>query len=211
MNIEKKGKEELKSKLIVNLTTVIFAGIIGALLTYYFNLKQLSIENELQTKRELSAIKIEQDRIRFNENLSATFFITNLIYERYTRAMMLNSGIIRYCSNPSQETKEELITRKALYDRSLEKWNIELKSNILKIRLIHKVGLNLHSDLENEIQFNLGSDLRKIDKILTENYDKALNSSVYHKQLSQNHLENDLKILIDKSYLISEKLVKDLE
>jgi hypothetical protein len=92
--------------------------------------------------------------------------VTNLLYERLTRAVLLSSAIQREAREP------EILARKAAYDDVYVRWNSTLLSNQFRMREIS--GSSLYSEYEGYFDSKMAPLLKAADKCLTAAFDTYL-------------------------------------
>jgi hypothetical protein len=94
--------------------------------------------------------------------------ITDLLYERRTRGVLLSSAIRR------QARESETLARKSAYDDVYVRWNSTLLSNQFRMR---EISGSIYSEYEGYIDQKLAPLLKSADKCLTDTFDAYLRST----------------------------------
>lgn len=175
----------LRHPLTAILIGFLLTGLIGAWLSYYYNLKQMDRERALDNI--VARRQAAQDFARF-------------IYERRTRAELLSSAFRR------QAQMEEIISRKKQYDESYASWGSNLQANLLIIRSLVE-SLN-YSEFEYDVEFYLVPIFRRIDQCLTAAYDLCVANKNYLSALDKCDMVNELQLALDCGYAITDELFK---
>lgn len=190
LNLKKRelsNKEDLKElsrhPLIIVIISFMLSGIVGAVISNFFNKKELERNHLFQ----ITAIR-----------RSSIQDFSRLIYLQRSRADMLESSFRR--SADIEEIKE----RKKLYDDAFVEWNSKLQSNLFLIRNV--VNAHNYSMFEQNVEFHLVPIFQGIDNCLTQAYDKRLQNqdpTSFLKKCKTNRL---LQVSLDCSYAITDEL-----
>ena len=98
--------------------------------------------------------------------------ISELLYERRTRSVLLVSAIRRHAK------EDEVNSRKAAYDDVYTRWNSTIQSNLFLIREI--TGAHDYSEYEYVQERQVVPVLNSIDKCITNAFDKFVSDSDEH-------------------------------
>lgn len=161
--------------------------LVGTVLTGYWKDKQLRNDRAL-----------ENDRLRAAANFQSIQQLSELMYERRTRAEMLASALRR------NWPLEEVRTRKAAYDSAYVRWNRGIMQTYLTIRGI--VDEKDYSSIEAHVQTGLVPHLSRWDSALTAAYTVRLARPLTAGDLDGTLVRTENQAVINCAYEITHAL-----
>ena len=141
---------------------------------------------------------LEADRARRAASIQAVNSLSALIYDRRTRAELVLSAARRGAATG------EITARKAAYDSAYVVWNRSLQATLLGVRDI--VGEKDYSEFESYVEFGLTPWFRKLDRLVTEAYDRRVTQNAPPDSAQRQEAVEDLQAALDCAYTITNAL-----
>ncbi len=129
----------------------ILTGVIGWSLATWYTHRRATLERELAERKAY-----------YETSTQAVQDFARTLYERYTRAEMLQSSLLR------QAPLDEVRHRKDEYDRAFAAWGATHQANLLSIRKVSRSAY--YTDLEHAVDMKLVPIMREVDVCLTNAY-----------------------------------------
>jgi hypothetical protein len=148
----------LRHPLTIAVISFVMTGLIGAGFTWW--LDSLSKTREIESAERLQQTQL--DTAAHLRAVDAVRELTDLIYERRTRAVLVASSIVRGASTA------EIVARKTAYDEVYVRWNTRLPSLALRIReeIFKQPNRTEYEGYLNALthQMSLGEKIAELDK-----------------------------------------------
>jgi hypothetical protein len=181
------------AKIIASLITPLAVVMIGYMISN--SSKELD-ERRAQQIRDAETIRVRQ---------SAVIELSRFIYNRRARAELLASGLRRHVSEPSDESKKEIIERKRDYDIVYADWNTNSQAILLRVRAT--LSSPSYSFLEHVIERRLiGQAFAPLDGCLTRAYDLTVRGGDPRSGMQECKANDLIQRILDCGYTITNSL-----
>jgi hypothetical protein len=159
-------------------------------------IRQKEYQEELNRNRDATILK---------QNAIGT--LSHFIYDRRVRSELLLSAIKRHNLERTQESKDDLIYRKRLYDAAYAEWNSSHQANLLLVRQMLNVGD--YSSFESAIEHGLSLRLFKpLDKCLTDAFNRTLLGEDQSGEIEKCRASELIQSSLDCGYAITDELFR---
>ena len=163
--------------------------------------------NESIRDGELRRQMSENEQLLSEKRQSAVQELSNFIYERRSRSELLSSALRRHAGDPTQQSLQEVIYRKQLYDDAYHNWNSNHQANLLLVRQI--LDSDTYTTFEAMVESRLVLQIFKpLDNCLTRAYDEAIRGRDPRPAMGKCNATDLIQNALDCGYAITDELFR---
>lgn len=194
------------AKLFASFLTPVLVVALGFQINMSFREADSTRERAAQ-KVQSTQKEIEENRQQSQARQAAVSNFSRFIYERRARSELLASALKRHAESPTEDSKNEVLDRKRLYDDAYFNWNASHQSNLLLVRQV--LGSDRYSEFESMVEFRLvGQTFSPLDSCLTRAYDAAIRGKDPRRILKECSASDLIQQALDCGYAITDELFK---